>query len=288
MKSRRKARIKRKAAKKGVSLIVKIFLPILLVLGALFFLALNTKYWNGKDKFIFVSRIPDGGARVSVLDPKLDEETNLTIPGDTEVEVARNYGTLRLKNVWQLAVNEKIPGVLIAETISQNFLFPVFLYKDESIKKTNIPLGDALFIKFFTMGVKAVDRSEIDLAKSQFLQKARLRDGQAGYKLSGSVSESLTAYFSDYSFAGGDVRVGINDATGRPAVAQKVGEIIEVVGGKVVVVNRKTTSEEDCVVSGKNSKTVKKIAGLFSCSIGNQKSDYDIELSLGQKFARRF
>jgi len=286
---RRHIREKRKIKSKKFGIFFKILLPIILILAAGLFLLLNTKYWNGKDKFIFVSRMADGGASVTILDPKLDEETVLTIPGETEVTVARNLGILRLKNVWQLGINEKIEGRLAAETISQNFLFPVFLFRDDSSHKTNIPLGDSLLIKFFLIGIKPINKSEIDLAKSQFLSKVKLNDGTTGYRLSAPVSGVLTSYFSDNDLANLTLRVGIVDGTGKAGVAQKVGEMIEVLGGKIVSIDKKEIlAGSDCVINGKDAQVARKLANLFSCKVQSQKTDFDIEVTLGEKFGKRF
>jgi hypothetical protein len=286
---RRQLREKKKAKTKNFGIFAKIFLPLILLSGVLIFFLLNTKYWNGKDKFIFVSRLADGGAEVTVLDPKLDEEINLIIPGETEVLVARNLGTLQLKNVWQLGINEKLGGRLTAETISQNFLFPVFLWRDPSVKISNIPLGDVLLTKIFLLGVKPINKTEVNLGKSQFLIKVRLNDGTNGYRLTGPVPGALTSFFSDNDFGSRAIRIGITDATGRMGVAQKVGEITEVMGGKVVSIDKKGTLPEiDCFVSGKDPKVVRKIANLFSCKVQNQKTDFDVEIKLGEKFSKRF
>jgi hypothetical protein len=249
----------------------------------------------------------DGRIGISVLDPKLSEVTTLIIPADTEVNVARNYGTLRIKNVWQLGINEKLGGRILAETVTQNFLFPVFLWSGESgeavespslanilkfiflSKNTNIPFGDRLSMGIFTLGVGDIDRSEIDLGKSQFLHKEKLSDGLAGYRLLSFPPERLSIYFSDNEIAPKGPRVYIVDATGKNSVAQKVGQIVEVLGGKIVSVDRKPQPQDsDCQIIGNDSLAVSKIAKLFSCTKTSGKTDFDIELRLGEQFAKRF
>ncbi len=286
---RRQLREKKKVKTKNFGLFAKILLPLILFLIVLLFFLLNTKYWNGKDKFIFVSKLGDGGAEVTVLDPRLSEEINLIIPGETEVAVARNLGTLQLRNVWQLGINENLGGGLAAETISRNFLFPVFLWRDDFGKTTNIPLGDVLLTKIFLLGVKPINKIEVHLGKSQFLTKVKLNDGTSGYRLTGPVSGAITAYFSDNDFANRALRIGIADAAGRAGVAQRVGEIIEVMGGKIVSISKiASLPEVDCLVSGKDPKAVRKIANLFSCRRLDQETDFDIEVKLGGKFSKRF
>lgn len=309
MRSARRQKIlsEKRREKSGLRVLLRIIYPILAVAFIWVFFVVNTKYWNGQDKFGYVYKNVNGDVSVRVLDPKTNESVTLVVPGDTQVDVARNYGTMRIKNVWQLGINEKINGILLAQTVTKNFLTPIFLWSDQDIsvldsldiinipkfilapKNTNIPIGDRLSIALFLVRVKSVDTTTIDLGKSQFLKKTNLSDGQAGYILNGTVSGRLTANFSDSDFSDGNVRVEITDATGNPESANIVGQIVEVMGGKVVSIDR--TGEDtnsDCAVLGVNPKVVKKTANLFNCKIIKDKSVFDLEIRLGAGFAKRY
>lgn len=287
-------------------LFIKILIPLVAILLAFLFVKIRTIYWNDHDKFAFTYRTSGGDVGVTIADPKLEELTTLIIPGDTEVDVSENYGTLRLKNVWQLSQNEKLKGRLLPETVTQNFLFPVFLWSDidgASIEKqslsgilrfvfkpsvTNIPFGDRVSLALFSLRAPSLGRSEINLGESQFLKKQKLNDGEVGYILNGQISQRLTVYFSDNDLSVKSSKINIVDATGTPDVAIKVGQIIEVMGGKVVSVEKKAAVDTDCEVSGNDSVIVKKVLTLFSCKKGTNKSDFDLEIRLGQSFAKRF
>lgn len=279
---------------------------VLLIVGIFVFVNLSTKYWNGKDKLAFAFRDQNGDVGVTVADPVLGDLTTLIIPGDTEVNVAENYGTLRIKNVWQLSQNEKLKGKLLPETVMQNFLFPLNLWSGESGEAlgegrlgavlefvfnpgtTNIPLGDRLGLATFSLKVQSLGKSRIDLGQSQFLRKEKLNDGLAGFRLNGDPSERLTVYFSDNTMSQVPPKVYIIDETGDFGVAEMVGKIIEVMGGKVVSIDKRSPMENDCQITGAEVPTVKKIANIFSCKIVSGKTDFDIELRLGESFARRF
>lgn len=305
--AQRRNRLNNEAKRSRLFFLAKLLvLPVLLILILLFF-KISDKYWNGSDKFGYVFRLPNGDIATTVLDPKLSEETTLIIPGDTQVDVAGNYGTFRVKNVWQLGIDEKLDGRLLAGTVTKNFLFPVFLWSDSDIeslkdgnlfgtlkfiispKKTNIPLGDRVMAGLFSLQLKSIDKTEINLGTSKFLQKVKLNDGQTGFLINGAVSGRLTAYFSDNDFADSSLRVEIIDATETPGVSDKVGQVIQVLGGKVVSVEKKTEDANlDCMVTGNNSKIVRKISNLFGCRELKEKSIFDLEIRLGSKFARRF
>lgn len=259
----------------------KIVISVLIFLGAYLFIVFNSRYWNGNDKVAKVVEKNNGDTEVVLVDPKLGEVIVLTIPGDTEVSVAKNYGVMRLKNVWQLGVNEGLEGSLVAKTVTQNFLFPLVLWKDAQ-GKTNVPPGDRFFLKFFELKTKNLETTQIDLAKSQFLKKDRLMDGEVGYRLNGKISERLTAYFSDNDFQ--DKKIYIKDATGRFGPADNIGRILEVLGGKVVTIEKLPQEKLNCVVSGKNKKMISKVAILFSCEGGGKGSDFDLEVKIGSNF----
>lgn len=277
----------------------------------IFFLAfayirINTKYWNGKDKVAFAFQSTFGDVGVTVVDPELGELTTLIIPGDTEVEVAESYGALRIKNVWQLSQNEKLKGRLLPETIMQNFLFPLHLWlggvqetldkgKIDSILRfvftpgsTNIPFGDRLDIGLFALRAQSLGKTNINLAESQFLRKQLLNDGIPGYKLNGAPSERLTIYFSDNQMSKTSPKVYIIDETGEFGVADTFGKIVEVMGGKVVSVDKRAQADSDCEIKGLDKVIVKKVAAPFSCKEVSGKSDFDLEVKLGKSFAKRF
>lgn len=298
--AQRKARLeKTKTKNRFLGILFKIIIPLTVVLFVFLYIKLNTRYWDGESKVSFVFQTTDGNVSVTILDPKLNEETTLIIPGDTQVDVARGYGTIRLKNVWQLGVNEGLEGGLLPQTLTKNFLFPTNLWSDTSIdnvwkfvfstKKTNIPFGDRLMAGFFVMRLSGIEKTEIDLVKSQFLHKKILVDGQSGYVISGPATTRLTVYFSDNKMADKNIKFSLVDLTGSYGIANNVGSILEVLGGKVVAVDKKSTDESlDCEVFGKNKYVVKKVGLLFSCKEISGESNFDVEMIMGSKFAKRF
>jgi hypothetical protein len=156
-------------------------------------------------------------------------------------------------------------------------------------RTTNIPFGDRLAAGIFALKVSGIDKTEIDLAKSQFLHKQTLVDGKPGYVVSGTISGRLTVYFADNAFADKNLKFDLMDATGKYGVADGVGAILEVLGGKVVAVDKKPEDKSlDCTVLGQNSDVVKKVATLFSCQKISGQSNFDLELRMGAKFAKRF
>lgn len=257
--------------------------------GLIFLIFSRVKFgkWDGINKFCYISKSGNGDILLSVLDPKFKEVTNINIPKDTEVDVSRGYGTMKIGNVYQLGINEKVGGALLTETITKNFFTPVTFYWFSN--DVNIGLFDRLKITLFIKKIPDIDKTEIDLAKSQFVKKATLTDGSSGYKLNGPVSTRLTSYFSDNKLFDQNLKIKLIDNSGKSNLSERVGGIIEVVGGKVVSIERGIVDNDlDCLVEGKSKEAVGKISGLFGCKIKNGESSFDLEFLFGGRFYSRF
>lgn len=307
-KSARLQRIKSETIKKPNWRLIKLIIIPAFLLAILLFIKSSTRHWNGSDKLSYAYINKDGDVAVTVLDPKLSEETTMIIPGDTQVNVAGGYGLFRIKNVWQLGVNEKMGGgQLLSSTITKNFLFPVNLWANENVANledgslfgamhfvfapggTDIPFGDRLAMALFALRVQSINKTDINLGTSKFLNNTTLSDGQPGYVLNGNISERLTIYFSDNNMANSNLTVEISDATGQYGLGNQVGQIIQVLGGKVVSVDKiEPNSDLDCLVTGENHIVDIKIATVFGCKVSANKGNFDVEVRLGEKFANRF
>lgn len=264
-----------------------LYLLPLILMFLLFFLYRKNTFWDGKEKFSYLTRKDNGDVLVTSIDPLLGEKTDILIPGDTEVSVSRGYGLLRLKNVWQLGINEKIGGKLLCETITKNFLFPVRFWWNG--KETNISFVDRFKIGLFEKKLGSGDLNEIDMAKSQFVKKTKLTDGDSGYQITGQSLSRLTIYFSDNKLLDKNVTIGVTDLTGSTLVSETFGSILEVIGGKVVSLERKGLDKNiDCEVSGKNPDAVSNAVTFFGCTKKNSQSNFDLEVVIGGKFASRF
>ncbi len=295
----------KKRKNKFLGLFAALIFILILAAGVFITLRLTAKNWDGKNKFSYVFRLDNGDVDVVVLDPKTFEITSFLIPGDTEVNLSYNLGTLRIKNVSQLGVNEKLP-LLLPRTITKNFLFPVFLTTGKDGKsltgknifklikfvavpeKTNISFLDRFSAAAFSLKVNTLDITEIDLAKSQFLERAVLGDGEKGYKI-GPLGTRLTSYFSDNDLSINPQNVYILDETGSsPQAALMVGNILEVAGAKVVAVTRQSPKNFGCAITGRDLKIAARIAKIFDCQIKKTGGSLDLQIELGSEFAKNF
>lgn len=306
---RREIRVKKKSKSntKTFSNKLKVFLLVLvLLIVGIIFLVTRTKYWDGQHKLSLVIAKSNGDVEVEIFDPMSDSIVSLTIPGDTEVDTARQLGKWRLKNVPKLGAKEGIGGQLLSETLTKYFKFPVYVWSEDPASgfanenlgsalralfapyKTNLQIGDRLRIFLYGLNVKNYKKESLDLTNSKYLKSGTLSDGDKGYILSGKIPTNILALFAQPQFSKGYGKTKIIDR-GTEQFGKEVGEILEVVGLKVVSVNDETEDDSDCTVSGKNKEMVGFVSRIFNCQEETSDTEgFDVILTIGKNFDKRF
>lgn len=295
---------KGKDRKKILAKIV-VFAFVVLFFGFLFLKVKDV--WMGKAKIFLAIRSEDEGANVAIFDQDLGEIVSIYIPPTTQVEVAQDLGVWRLESVWKIGIREGLGGGLLAKTITKQFKFPVYFWADSPaqglIKASPIKLLRAVFFKYgtnlsfiqrlglavFSLNVKNFKRVEIDLAQTSYLSRTRLVDGQEGYVVSERPPQNIMVLFADPRLSEKVINIMIIDKTGKSGVAEEVGKILEVLGGKVASFSKEKEEDFNCYVKG-DRYIVTSIAPLFSCKVvqGQTSGIFDFEISLGSEFAKNF
>lgn len=239
---------------------------------------------------------------VIVFDPQEKQIVNLTIPGDTEVNVARNLGLWKIKSVWQLGEDENLSGKLLTETIAKNFSLPIFNYADDStlaflddsflkslkniLRKKDSNLNKIKLLRLMVFAKTASLRKDINLTDSYVLRKQELIGGDVGYVISSNESQRILSYFADSNFRG--VKVVIVNNTGSDKLLEPVSRIIEVLGVKPAITQGKDF-EGGCRVEAKDNLLLKKIASIFNCeSKTSEGLNDEIQIFLGEDFSKIF
>jgi hypothetical protein len=311
MPARRRRTRRRKNTKKEVPIRRVIYLIIAsFLLGIYLYFSSETRYWEGDNKISVVYQRRDGDVEISVFDPEVDEIKNIVIPGDTQVEVARNLGVLKLVNVNKLGINEGLEGRLLAETVTKYFNFPVYVWANEnmsdfvsgnpikivtaifSVSNTNLTFSDKIRLAFYSLKIKNTENTTIELAKTSYIRKGTLEDGQEGYLLARTPSTTLLSIFAEPKISKSTPRISIVNKSNTPLIANEVGEVVEVLGAKVTSITNTgddVDGKTDCIIIGKNKEVVKLLSRYFSCKTKDKASgEFDVEMQLGDKFRRRF
>lgn len=268
---------------------VAVLLLLLLVLAVLIY-ACRPKLWNSKEKLIMATHGRNGNVTVSVMDPAGGTRSDIIIPGNLQVQVAGELGTWKLSSIWQLGVNEKKGGNLLAKTIVKNFGFPVVAWKDEETQKSNLSLGDKLRLWIFNLRVRGNSIYEVDLSQTAFLKKTRFLDGESGYVVSGALPLEISALFFDDEISKGNLKARIVNFSNNSLVAEKLGQVIEIMGVKIASIEKRESADFDCNLSGSNIRLIDKLDLIFDCSNNSSEESggYDVSLEIGKGFIRRF
>lgn len=264
-----------------------IFLGVI-VLAAVFLF--RPKFWNAFGKLILLTNGRDGNVRVSVIDPKEKGWAEIYIPGTVQVTVAGELGSWRLGSVWQLGVNEKIGGDLLARTVVKNFGFPVVAWQDELTGRTNLSLGDRIRLWLLKLKMSRRPSETIDLTKTSFLKKTKLVDGEWGWRIVGEIPSGVAAYFPEEAVLQTGYRARIINYSGSIALGESVGRVIEVMGVKVASVQKEESQDFDCAITGHDNRLVKRLNLVFACKdkMIEGSDGFDLNLEVGRNFSRRF
>lgn len=299
-----------KKSKPRVSKLVFILPIIGIFVVAVFFTFFATSFKN-MDRVGLIT--PDGSGNVvfNLFDFKDKRLATVIIPGSTQVDVARRLGTWKMESVWQLGENQKIGGKLLMETSTKSLMMPAEYWGEGdyaklssmnlsdvlnsifSFKSTNLNLADRVKLGLFSLQVGLADRSSVDLAKTKFLTRTKIQDGTLGYKVSGEdLPFELKAAFANDQISKESSTIVLENASGMGVVSGEVSSLIEIIGGKVATISKKTVDHElDCIVFGDSkSQTAVSIARIFSCKLEPRlaTSNFDIVMRVGEKFGFRY
>ncbi len=262
---------------------------IIMVLGLL-----GIVFFAPKLNYFTVAVATDQGEIiVQVVDFSEGEFIEVIVPKDTQLELGMERGILRGESVWRLIESEKLPGQIISDTVMHSLHFPIDYWAHEGALEnllnpnTNLPFLTKVRLALLSKGKR---REQIDLAETSYLQSGRLSDGEEGFVVEQNMPVKLRSMFADSDILEEQTVVNVINSTGEGNYRlDDVIGVLEVLGAKVapVVQSEKVTS--DCVVGAKNPNIRNKVARVFNCEISESAPKaFDVELTLGEKFLKRF
>lgn len=240
----------------------------LFFLGILVYVFTQVSLWDGNSKLSYVVNRQDS-VEVVVVDPMYKEVTTIVIPGDTLVDVARGLGETKIKNVYNIGVNEKLDGQLLYETTTFALALPAYHYvfdngvvfgSDsffEGIKsiflpsKTSFSLTEKVKLFLFSWTNRDVKRVTTNLNQTSYLRKIVLTDGTEGYVKTPFMPQSVQSLF-DINLAGGEIfTVSIVNFSGSTVNLDNISNMFASLGGKVISVKEKDDTKKAYTKNGK-------------------------------------
>ncbi len=271
------------------------------------FTALKPKNWNGEDKVSLVIKNSDQSISVVVFDPLLKEIYNIRIDPNTEIEVAGEYGKWKIKSIWQLGEQEGMGGELLSRSITLGLRMPVYLWADNvasglveplssnllssffSRYKSNLSLGDKFKFLVFSLKVKNTNRVNINLENTSYLERKVLISGDEGFIVAQNPPESISAIFADPALSSKIFRVAIKDGSEKPGLAEELGKVIEVLGGKVSSIEKIQKLDGTCMLESNEVAALRTLEKIFDCeTTRSEVGNFDLEVSLGKDFAKMY
>lgn len=237
----------------------------IIVVVAFIFLSLLVYKVFTVDSFAFINKADNGDAEIIVFDPVGNTSKSFVVAGNTVLSSSRSLGEYRLDNLWILGRKEGYGGKLISESISKNFLIPIYYWKDEN--KTNLDIFKLIRAKII-LGSGTIERKDIQL---------------------NNLSNSILVNFVNTEISDSGVEVEIEDLTGTVSTSNDVAKILEILGTKITSFSKGYEKDLDCEVLGTSKKFVEVIATHLDCK-ETMKEDLktDIVVRLGGQFAERF
>lgn len=249
--------------------------------------------------------------------PSSRELTIIVIPKNTQVEAAGGYGSWPIGSLWNLGKQEGQKGELLRVSVMKAFGIPVDgwvgpdgedLFKDETLAlpikvfkaistgslKTDLTFFDRL--NLLSIGAVSFSRrSNLDLEAKGVLEKKRLPDGVEGFIIIPERGKIVFEELRDSALLNEKKTAFVFNATGKAGLAGQVVQVVQTLGIRVIGAGKGEEEIEDCQIraKGKNlgSISAKKLSQVFGCRLttgGFTESSSDIEILLGEGFAKRF
>ncbi|EKD62919.1 MAG: hypothetical protein ACD_52C00019G0001 [uncultured bacterium] len=300
-------RLASKKKSRSVSFLWKVICLAVLLGLALVFVLLRKAYWDGSSNFTFVTSGESGTVTLYTFHSQSGSVIKVNVPGDIEVDVARDYGKLKIKNLWLFSQNEKIGGLLLQETVIAAFGFPVESWVEESgaalLTGNSLDRLQAIFLPFesdlnigdkiriFLYGLKLSNEGYVEINLDDypsFVKSVRLVGGEEGFVVvEDNIPARMLGVFSDPLITGKNLNVVVYSAPDSWLKAKKLGKIVEILGPEIALLETKEgiSLDDGCLVKSTDGYTRRKFARIFGCEESNNLpgGNFGIEVIVGNK-----
>lgn len=303
MRKKQRYTVKQKTGIKAAKPKVKIVFLLLLIFT--FFFLVIKKPFRMSSKEVFAVNQQNGDVHIHIIDPDTKDYSIVRIPGKTQVEASKNLGQWKIQSLWKLGMDEGVGGQILVKSLTKSIGIPVYQWADYKAEgftkggyyerflatfsgyKTNIPFTDRIAIGLFTFSIKDAQRNFIDLEQSNFLTDTKLVDGTEGFLVTGNYPNKLLPILIDRNIAVSESKIKLIDSGASNSSIAAVVRIIEVIGGKVSLVERSGDDKAVCEVYSKDERVSTFIGNLYNCNIVQEitsEDNFDLIIELGTNF----
>lgn len=249
--------------------------------------------------FSVVKPTQEGSAFIYVYGISEDVITTFQIPSETMMEMALQRGEWRMGSIWKVIQSEGLDGGVLSNSIVKSLNVPLDGWSEVEPSKiatftaaSSLTMAQKIKLFFFARGVQKKNQEFINFADTSYLYESRLADGEYGFSRQNEMSGKLRHYFISPEIVSISEKVQVVNSTGKSRYSiNSFLETLETLGSHVVSIKEEEAKIAlDCIVeSQKTSVTVKKIKDVFKCDYVSRRVDnFDIRISVGEKFLKRF
>ncbi len=231
---------------------------------------------------------------ISVLsyNPKEKSITLIPLPDNIYLDVSSNLGKWQLGSVFNLGQSLPLGSEnLLARTVSSFLGIPIEGYiqlkgglKDiqvsnlvDSLKKgpfnifsiisdfkSDLTLWELIKLKLALSSVRFDKVNIVDLQVLKILLEEKLPDGSPVLVADSVRMDGNSTYFSDSQIRQEGLTIAISNGTSHPLLAQKAARIVTNLGGNVIITSNTDQKFDKTYVTGKDSKTLARLAQIFN------------------------
>lgn len=281
-----------KTEKKSILLVGLLFLLLLFSILIKFYLSFKNSPFAFLQRVNFVLATKEG--RVIVFSLQGNEGLIFNLQEKSKVKVTRGFGEYELGKVYPLGELEKKGGLLLKETVQENFSIPIFGYFYDPNNLDYYQLDTKKFIQriFWQAGRGKIktDLNRYDLALLYL--RARSLNSE-GVRIE-NLPQDNTTLFKDKSLRGESCSIEILNSTSRLGLAQQVSQMLEKAGARIIRVADTSESQEDCLLFASKSFSKKYsfswLKLVFDCQVkltDEERPRADFTLIIGENYWKK-
>lgn len=245
----------------------------------------------------------------------LDRDTikGVYIPADVHIDTARGGGKYPVQKIEQfgelsggakLFIKESamrflrvpVDGVVFVDDLEEGSLRKIVAFADlysRTLPQSDLGRWDTWVVWWRLRRVAIAEEDIIDLSQTRTVRQVRQPDGVVIKEAETELFPvQLRQLFIENEIAQEQASIVVVNTVGTANLAQIAADVIESIGGDVVLLENADTKLEGCRVRVDKrfaaGLTLARIVQVFSCQVEEEKLQYfvgDIEVYLGKKFS---
>lgn len=257
--------------------------------------------WDGQSRINLI--IDAGDIFFTSFDPKEEKILVVSVPPQTYIEAPYGYGSYPFGAIYNLGEIEKKGGEVLSLSAQEFFAVPIdawikmppgrlnindegsakrqlvnlfqnfsWLLASDGIIKSNLTILDRSRLWWQIRQVRADKVVSLRLPSVDVMGDSVSSEGSDGkFQNLSKLDNSLSSYLTDQEIREESLKIGILNSTGESGLGNRVGRLINNLGGVVIDIGNQDQQLDHCLIKTKkeniNKKTVQHLRKIFSCKL---------------------